>query len=178
MSGDPAEGERRRRVGYLPGELRLDDRSTGRQLLDHWARLRGGIDPDYRAALTDRLGLDPTRAVRELSTGNRRKVGLIGAFMSRPDLLILDEPTKGLDPLVQAEFLQMVREVNAAGTTVFLSSHDLGEVQRVADRAAVLRQGRLVADDSIENLRHAARQRFEAYFDGPVPSMSSPLVTE
>ncbi|MDQ2839344.1 MAG: AAA family ATPase [Actinomycetota bacterium] len=113
-----------------------------------------------------------------MSTGNRRKVGLIGAFMSRPDLLILDEPTKGLDPLVQAEFLQMVREVNAAGTTVFLSSHDLGEVQRVADRAAVLRQGRLVADDSIENLRHAARQRFEAYFDGPVPSMSSPLVTE
>lgn len=167
---DPADREIRRRVGYLPGELRLDDKATGRQLLDHWARLRGGIDPAYQTSLVDRLGLDPNRPVRELSTGNRRKVGLVGAFMPRPDLLVLDEPTKGLDPLVQAEFLEMVREVNAQGTTVFLSSHDLAEVQRVADRAAVLRRGRLVAEDSIETLRHATRQRFEAYFDEPVPA--------
>ncbi len=169
LGGSPTDPLVRRRVGYLPGELRLDDRTSAGELLDHWARLRGGVEPAYRASLVERLGLDPSRPARQLSTGNRRKVGLVGAFMSRPELLVLDEPTSGLDPLVQAEFLTMVTEVEAAGSTVFLSSHILSEVQHVASQVAVLRRGRLVAQDTVDNLRHAARQHFEAYFDGPVP---------
>jgi ABC-2 type transport system ATP-binding protein len=170
FGGDPGDPVIRRRLGYLPGELRLDERATGQQLLDHWARLRCGVDRGYRAAVVERLGLDPSRPVRQLSSGNRRKIGLVGAFMSQPDLLILDEPSNGLDPLVQAEFLTMVIEARDRGATVFLSSHILSEVQRVADRVAVLREGRLVAENSVEALRHTARQPFHAYFDDQVPA--------
>lgn len=173
LGADPRAGgpELRRRIGYLPGELRLDDRLTVDQTLRSWDRLRGGVsDPDHVDELCERLGLDRSRHTKGLSSGNRRKLGLVGAFMSRPDLLVLDEPTGGVDPLVQATFLELVEETRAEGGTVFLSSHVLSEVQHVADDVVVLREGRVVATGDVGELRRAARQPFSVWFGGPVPA--------
>jgi ABC-2 type transport system ATP-binding protein len=161
----------RARIGYVPGELRLDDRLTVEETLRSWSRLRGGDVADLQRAheLCERFDLQLDRAAKGLSSGNRRKVGLVGAFMSRPELLILDEPTNGLDPLVQAEFQDLVREVVGEGASVFLSSHMLSEVQRVADRVVVIRDGRAVVDGDVDELRHAARQSFTAWFAGEPP---------
>ena len=160
----------RRRIGYLPGELRLDDRLRIDETLRSWAALRGGgIDQRFVAELCDRLDVDPTRPTRTLSSGNRRKVGLVGAFMARPELLILDEPTAGVDPLIQAEFIAMVDEVRADGRTVFLSSHMLSEVQRVADHVIVIRAGKQVASGTLDDLRQQARQPFTVWFGGSAP---------
>jgi ABC-2 type transport system ATP-binding protein len=172
LGEDPrtARPELRRRIGYLPGELRLDERLRVDETLRSWDRLRGGgVDHAYVAELCERLALDPSRETRGLSSGNRRKVGLVGAFMARPELLVLDEPTSGIDPLVQAEFQRLVAEVRDEGRTVFLSSHVLSEVQRLADAVIVLRAGRVVATGSVEELRHAARQPFSVWFDGEPP---------
>jgi ABC-2 type transport system ATP-binding protein len=162
--------EVRRRVGFLPGDLALYPKLRGREVLDFLAALRGGVDRVYRDALIDRFDADVERPVRELSTGNRQKLGLVQAFMHRPELLILDEPIAGLDPLVQRSFHELLREVSAAGTTVLLSSHTLSEVERVTDRLAILRRGRLVVVDSIENLRRVATRRLEIEFESPLPS--------
>jgi ABC-2 type transport system ATP-binding protein len=160
----------RRRIGYLPGELRLDERLTVEETFRSWARLRGGgVDPAYVSQLCARLDLDPTRHTKGLSSGNRRKVGLVGALMARPELLVLDEPTGGLDPLVQAEFQQLVEEARDDGRTVFLSSHILSEVQRIADVVVVIREGRQVASGAVDDLRRAARQPFTAWFEGEPP---------
>ena len=160
----------RRRIGYLPGELRLDDRLRVDETLRSWAKLRGGnIDEDYVRNLCDRLDLDISRQTRGLSSGNRRKVGLVGAFMARPELLVLDEPTAGVDPLVQATFLELVGEARDDGSTVFLSSHVLSEVQQIADEAIVIRSGKVVATGRIEELRKTARQPFTAWFAGSPP---------
>lgn len=161
----------RRRIGYLPGELRLDERLTVEETLRSWSRLRGGdLDPAYVDELCERLGLDRSRHTKGLSSGNRRKVGLVGAFMSRPELLVLDEPTAGVDPLVQATFVELVEEARDEGRTVFLSSHVLSEVQHVADDVVVLREGRVVATGDVDELRRAARQPFSVWFGGPVPA--------
>lgn len=159
----------RGRIGYLPGELRLDDRLRVDETLRFWSKLRGGVDPDHVAGLCARLDLDTARPNRDLSSGNRRKVGLVGAFMSRPELLVLDEPTAGLDPLVQAEFAELVDEARADGATVFLSSHVLTEVQRIADHVVVLRQGKTVASGALADLGGRAMQPFTIDFDGPAP---------
>ena len=160
----------RSRVAYMPGELRLPERQTGHQLVAAIARLRGGLDDGRKRELAERLGLDLSRRVRDLSSGNRRKVGLLLAFLSNAELLVLDEPTNGLDPLMQHEFLRMVREAREAGTTIFLSSHVLSEVQRAADRVAVLRSGRVVALGTVDQLRGRARQRVEIWFRGEPPT--------
>jgi ABC-2 type transport system ATP-binding protein len=160
--------EIRRRVGFLPGDLALYPKQTGRAVLDYLADLRGGVDPRARDSLAERLNADLDRPVHELSTGNRQKLGLIQAFMHEPELLILDEPIAGLDPLVQQSFHAMLGEVSAQGRTVFLSSHTLSEVDRVAHRVAILREGRLVVVDSLENLRKVAVQRLEIEFSAPV----------
>lgn len=161
--------ELRRRIGYLPGELRLDDRLTVAETLQSWSTVRGGVDDAYTAELCERLALDRQRDVRGLSTGNRRKVGLVGAFMARPALLVLDEPTAGVDPFVQAEVHRLVEEARDEGRTVFLSSHVLSEVQRMADEVIVLRRGRVVATGDVDELRQGARQEFTAWFAGPPP---------
>ena len=122
-----------------------------------------------RDALAERFDAELGRRMRELSTGNRQKLGLIQAFMHEPELLILDEPIAGLDPLVQQSFHALLREVAAQGRTVFLSSHTLSEVERVADRVAMLRRGRLVVVDSLESLREVAVQRLEIEFGGDAP---------
>lgn len=131
--------EVRRRVGYLPGKLALYDRLTGREVLTYLGHLRDGVDWAHADSLARRLDLDLNRPIGALSRGNKQKVGLVQALMHRPELLILDEPTGGLDPLVQREFHRLVREASGEGRTVFLSSHVLGEVERVADRVGIIR---------------------------------------
>jgi ABC-2 type transport system ATP-binding protein len=160
--------EIRRRVGFLPGDLALYPKLTGRANLDYLAQLRGGVDLRVRDALADRFAAELDRPVRHLSTGNRQKLGLIQAFMHEPEVLILDEPIAGLDPLVQRSFHALLGEVSAGGATVFLSSHTLSEVERVTGRLAILREGRLVVVDSLENLRKIAVQRLEIEFAEPV----------
>src|SRR5215475_2747632 len=157
-----------RRVGYLPGDLELYPRLTGRQHIDWFARSRGSVDDSSTQRLLERFAVVADRPVRELSKGNRQKIGLVLAFMHKPELLVLDEPTSGLDPLMQHEFENLLRETAGEGRTVFLSSHELDEVQRVADRVAIIREGRLVAEDTVEGLRRAAPQKMEVRFARPV----------
>jgi ABC-2 type transport system ATP-binding protein len=161
--------EIRHRLGYLPGDLRLYERLTGEQMLAYFASLRGMTGLGDAPALIERFDLDPSRPIRTLSRGNRQKVGLVQAFMHRPALLVLDEPTVWLDPLMQESVSELVREVVADGRTVFLSSHDLPEVQRVADRVAVIREGRLALIETVDALRARAFSRVEATFGAAPP---------
>jgi ABC-2 type transport system ATP-binding protein len=158
----------RARIGYLPGELTMSGRSTAGELLAHLARVRGGRGADRIRPLAERLTLDLDKPIRGLSKGNKQKVGVVQAFMHRPELLILDEPTSGLDPLLQHEFLSLVREARGDGATVFMSSHVLSEVELVAGRVAIVRQGRIVDLDDVATLRHHAGQQVEFTFAEPV----------
>jgi len=159
--------EIRRHIGYVPGDLAMYPNLTGRDTLTYFANLRGGVDWSYVDRLAERLDADLTKKVGDLSSGNRQKVGLIQAFMSRPEVLIMDEPSSGLDPLVQREFQTMMREVAAAGNTVFLSSHTLSEVQRVASRVGIIRHGKLIAVEAVASLRSKAIRKVDLYFDAP-----------
>ena len=138
------------------------------------------VDPAYRRERCERLDLDPRRPMRTYSRGNKQKVGLIAAFMRRPDLLILDEPTTGLDPLIQQHVLDLVREARAEGRTVFLSSHVLPEVQAVCDRAGIIRAGQIVATERVDQLIHSRLQRLNIRFERLPPSgaLDLPGVTE
>jgi ABC-2 type transport system ATP-binding protein len=164
LGHDPRQGgvELRRRIGFLPGELRLEGRVTGRALLKHYAEISGPVAPGVVDRLAERLDLDLSRQVRKLSKGNKQKLGVVQAFMHQPDLLVLDEPTSGLDPLVQQEFLTMVREAKNNGQTVFLSSHVLSEIQQAADSVAILRAGRVVTVSDVDTLRATALRRVNA----------------
>lgn len=153
-----------RRVGYLPGDLSLPPDMTAGGYLAFLQRLRGHRDPALSDELVERFGLDPTRRIRELSTGNRRKVGLVQALMSRPELVLLDEPTAGLDPLVQHDLHDLLRSLAHEGTTVLLSSHTLSEVERLADRVGIIRDGRLVTVDEVVQLKHRVSQRIDVEF--------------
>lgn len=146
----------RRRIGYLPGDLVLEGRVSGARLLQHYADISGPVRDGRIEELADRLKLDLDRPVRKLSKGNKQKLGVIQAFMHEPELLVLDEPTSGLDPLMQQEFLGLVREASDAGQTVFLSSHVISEIQQAADEVAILRDGRIVTIASVEELRTSA----------------------
>lgn len=160
--------EIRRHVGFLPGDLALYPKLTGRAMLEFLAQIRGGLDASAYESLAERFDAELDRPIRELSTGNRQKLGLIQAFMHDPDVVILDEPIAGLDPLVQERFHALLTEASARGRTVFLSSHTLSEVERVTHRVAILRRGRLAVVDSIEHLRRFAVQRLEIEFAAPV----------
>ncbi|NLH08240.1 MAG: ABC transporter ATP-binding protein [Chloroflexi bacterium] len=160
----------RRRLGNLPGELALYPNLTGEQLLRYLANLRGGVDWRYVETIADRLDADLSRPIRAYSHGNKQKIGLIQAFMHRPDLLILDEPTTGLDPLVQQAFYELIDEARANGQTVFLSSHILPEVERGCDRVGIIREGRLVTVEHIADLKARALRRLEIAFEQPVPA--------
>jgi ABC-2 type transport system ATP-binding protein len=156
------------RIGYVPGDLDLWEKLTGRQTLTYLAGLRGGAGEERIEPLAKRLGLELDRRVRDLSKGNREKVGLIQAFMHEPELIVLDEPTSGLDPMVQHEVFAMIDEVRARGTTIFFSSHYLNEVERIADRVALIREGRIIALDTLARLKQGTRRRVELSFREPV----------
>ena len=157
------------RTGILPGDLALYPKLTGEENLRYLANLRGGVDWTFVRQLAERLEADLSRQVKAYSSGNRQKIGLIQAFMHRPELLILDEPTNGLDPLIQQEFYAMVREAIQSGQTVFLSSHNLPEVERVCDRVGIIREGKLVAVEQVATLKAKALRQIEIVFDGAAP---------
>jgi ABC-2 type transport system ATP-binding protein len=164
--------EARARLGYLPGEMGIYSDMTGRQVLDFLARLkRRNIDQKYRRELQDRLALssaDLARRLREYSTGMKQKLGLIQAFQDDAELLILDEPTEGLDPLMQEAFYELLADVKAKGRTVFMSSHVLSEVERVCDRVGLLRRGELVLLSPVEEIRNLAARRVRVIFSEDV----------
>ncbi|MGW5669833.1 ABC transporter ATP-binding protein [Micromonospora sp. NPDC003776] len=157
-----------RRIGYLAGDFVVDGRQRAGECLTFLGNLRGGVPTARIVELADRLDLDLTARIRSLSKGNRQKVGLLQAFMHRPELLILDEPTSGLDPLVQQTFLELVAEARRDGRTVFMSSHIMSEVEAVADRVAIIREGRLVALDTVADLRSRSQLRVRLTFAEPV----------
>jgi ABC-2 type transport system ATP-binding protein len=154
----------RRRIGYLPGDLRVDPALTGAELFSWYGHLRGGVDGRRLDELLERLDLDPGRPFGALSKGNRQKVGLVQAFQNDPDVLILDEPTSGLDPLVQREFMRLLREATDRGAAVLFSSHILPAVERIASRIAIIRRGELVSVSTVEELLDRARRRLELRF--------------
>jgi beta-exotoxin I transport system ATP-binding protein len=163
--------EVRRHAGYLPGELKLPERSAAGSHLGYLARLRGGVDPAAIAALADRLELDGSRRIGDLSKGNKQKVGVVAAFMHDPDVLILDEPTSGLDPIRQQTVLDLIRERAASGRTVFLSSHELDQVEHVAGRVGIVRDGRLIAVEDMASLKTRALRRVEVRLAHAAPGL-------
>jgi ABC-2 type transport system ATP-binding protein len=156
----------RRLTGYLPGELKLPSRSTALGFLSYLGALRGGVERRTILELAERLQLEHGRRIGDLSKGNKQKVGVVAAFMHDPELLILDEPTSGLDPLRQHDVLELVHERAAAGRTIFISSHELDQVEQVAERVGIVRAGRLVAMESIATLRQRALRRVEVRLAG------------
>ena len=158
----------RSRIGYLPGELVLPPKRQAGEYLAHLAKLRGGAGADAIEPIAKRFGLDLNKRIKSLSKGNKQKVGVVQALMHRPELLILDEPTSGLDPLLQQEFLDMVREAKADGATVFMSSHVLSEVEEIAGRVGIIRSGLMVDVAEIGELRRRAGQVVEFRFATPV----------
>jgi ABC-2 type transport system ATP-binding protein len=157
-----------RRVGYLPGDLSMYEMMTAREMLFYFASLRSVDTTANVALLAGRLELDLDRKIGSYSSGNRQKVGIIQAFMHEPELLILDEPSTGLDPLMQQEFYRMIDEVRDDGRTVFLSSHILPEVERTADRVGIVRRSRLVAVETVDELKAKARRHFQFVFADPI----------
>ena len=161
--------EIRRRTAYLPGDVALYERITGRQLLTYFANLSGGVDWNHVERLSERLACQLDQQIRSLSRGNRQKIGLVQAFMHRSELIIMDEPSSGLDPLMQQEFYAIIEEVKAEGRTILLSSHIMPEVERVCDRVGIIRRGELVRVEDVETLKERAFHQLELHFSRPVP---------
>ena len=157
----------RRRIGYLPGDFLVDGRQTSFELLSYLGNLRGGVPAHRIEGLAQRLELDLGQRIKTLSKGNRQKIGLIQAVMHDPELLVLDEPTSGLDPFLQHEFAALAKEATADGRTVFMSSHVMSEVQQTADRVGIIRDGRLVTVESVEDLRERSVRTVSIQFDEP-----------
>ena len=168
---DPVRAHRR--VAYVAGEPFLWPALTSAETFELLANLRGGTDAAYRDVLVERFQLDTSKRVRALSKGNRQKIQLIAAFSARPDLLILDEPTAGLDPLMEVAFRDTVTEAKERGQTVFLSSHILSEVEALCDRIGILRAGRLVDEGSMRELRHLAEQTIDVTFEDSPPELGA-----
>jgi len=164
--------EAHRRLAYVPGEATLWPSLTGAETLHLLGRIQGSVDTAYRDALLERFDFDPTKKVRTYSKGNRQKLILIAALMTRADVLLLDEPTAGLDPLMERAFRDCVQESRGRGQTVFLSSHILSEVEALCDRIAILRAGHLVEVGTLEQMRHLSALQVEAEFDGTIPDLT------
>jgi ABC-2 type transport system ATP-binding protein len=141
----------KRRVGYLAGDVALYPKVTGAELLNYLARLSGGIDAGYRRTLEKRFEAETNKPIGTLSKGNRQKIGILQAFMHNPDVLILDEPTSGLDPLMQEAFYETVREARTRGAAVLMSSHNLAEAQGLCDRIGIIKHGKLIHEQAIQN---------------------------
>ena len=164
--------EAHRRLAYVPGETSLWPGLTGEETLHLLGRVHGSVDPAYRDVLVERFALDPSKKVRAYSKGNRQKLMLIAAFMCRPDLLVLDEPTNGLDPLMEVAFRECVSEARGEGQSVFLSSHILSEVEALCDRVGILRAGELVEIGTLSEMRHLSALSVDATFDGEPPDLT------
>jgi ABC-2 type transport system ATP-binding protein len=160
----------RMRTGFLPGEFTFDEQVCGEELLDLFADLRGVEDRAYGRGLAQRFDADLRRPLGELSRGNRQKIGLVQALVHRPAVVVMDEPTAGLDPLMQEEFARLVEELRDEGTTVFLSSHNLAEVERMCDRVGILRDGRLAAVESVADITGRALRHVRLRFAGAAPA--------
>jgi polyether ionophore transport system ATP-binding protein len=173
LGGDPwsEATELHRRLAYVPGDVSLWPNFTGGEVIDLLGRLRGGLDPARRASLLERFELDPTIKARAYSKGNRQKVALIAALASDVELLLLDEPTAGLDPLMEAAFRACIEEEREGGRTVLLSSHILSEVEALCDRVTIIRQGRTVESGSLADLRHLTRTSIAAELAGPAEGL-------
>jgi ABC-2 type transport system ATP-binding protein len=171
-----------RRLAYVPGDVTLWPGLTGGEIIALLGRLRGGLDPKRRQALTERFQLDPAKKARAYSKGNRQKVALIAALASDAELLLLDEPTAGLDPLMEATFRDCITEERQAGRTVLLSSHILAEAEALSDRVTIIRAGRTVETGTLAEMRHLTRDLVDAELAGPVRLDGLPgvhdLVTE
>lgn len=161
-----------RSVSHVPGDVSLWPQLTGAETLELLGNVSGHVDLEYRDELVERFNLDLGKRVRAYSKGNRQKVALVAAFMTRPEVLLLDEPTAGLDPLMEAEFQALAREASQRGQTVFLSSHILDEVEDLCSRVAILRSGRLVEVAVLEALRDITTTVLEATLEGPVPDFA------
>jgi len=168
---DPVEAHKR--VAYVPGDVSLWPALTGAETLHLLGRVHGSVDIEYRDALIERFDFDPGKKVRAYSKGNRQKLILIAGLMTRADLLLLDEPTAGLDPLMERVFRDCLTEAHERGQTVFLSSHILSEVEATCDRVAILRAGELVEVGTLAQMRHLSAVHVEAQMDGQVPDLSS-----
>jgi len=164
--------EAHRHLAFVPGEANLWPSLNGAETLRLLGRVQGQVDEAYRDELVVRFDLDPTKKVRAYSKGNRQKLVLIAALMVRPDLLVLDEPTTGLDPLMEQAFRRCIHEARDRGQTVFLSSHIMSEVEALCDRVGILRDGRLVEMGTLGQMRHLSALTMEATFDGPIPDLS------
>ncbi|OJY39406.1 ABC transporter ATP-binding protein [Pseudonocardia sp. 73-21] len=161
-----------RRLAYVPGEVALWPNLTGGEVIDLLGRLRGGLHPRRRTELLDRFDLDPTQRCRSYSRGNRQKVALVAALASEVDLLLLDEPTAGLDPLMEEEFRRCIGQHRRAGRTVVLSSHILSEVEALCDRVSIISAGRTVESGTLAGLRHLTRTEVVAELAGDAPDLS------
>jgi ABC-2 type transport system ATP-binding protein len=157
-----------RRLAYVPGDVTLWPALTGGEIIDLLGRLRGGLDARRRKTLTERFDLDTAKKARAYSRGNRQKVALIGALASGAELLLLDEPTAGLDPLMEAAFRECVSELRDDGRTVLLSSHILAEAEALADRVTIIRDGRAVETGALADMRHLGRISVESELAAPV----------
>jgi ABC-2 type transport system ATP-binding protein len=175
LGGDPWRDavSLHKRLAYVPGDVELWPNLTGGEAIDVFARLRGAVNPGRRDELIERFDLDPTKKARTYSKGNRQKVALIAALASDAELFLLDEPTAGLDPLMEVVFQDVVAEVKARGGTVLLSSHILAQVEKLADRVSIIRAGRVVQTGSLTELRHLTRTTIEAVTERPVSDLNS-----
>ncbi|MFR9724477.1 ATP-binding cassette domain-containing protein [Streptomyces sp. MS19] len=160
-----------RRLAYVPGDVELWPNLTGGEAIDLLGRLRGGLDRARRDALVERFGLDPGKKGRTYSKGNRQKVAIVAALASDAELLLLDEPTAGLDPLMEVVFQDVITEAKAAGRTVLLSSHILAQVEKLCDRVSIVRLGRTVQSGTLQDLRHLTRTTVEAETERPADGL-------
>ncbi|TDC54036.1 ABC transporter ATP-binding protein [Actinomadura sp. KC345] len=174
LGGDPWKDAVRlhRRIAYVPGDVDLWPNLTGGQAIDMLSRLRGGLDRARRDDLCDRFDLDTSKKGRTYSKGNRQKVALVAALASDTELLILDEPTAGLDPLMEAVFQECIVEAKAAGRTVLLSSHILAQVEKLCDRVSIIRLGKVVESGELGRMRHLTRTTIEAETGRPATGLS------
>ncbi|TVR32616.1 MAG: ABC transporter ATP-binding protein [Nitriliruptor sp.] len=165
--------EAHRRLAYIPGEFHVWPQLTGAQILDLLGSVSGGYEAALRDELVDRFNFDPSKKGRSYSKGNRQKIAVIAALMTRAPLLVMDEPSSGLDPLMEATFQDCLREAKARGQTILLSSHILSEVEAVCDRVAVLRQGALIEHGTLADLRHLHAHTVEATYEGDPPDLAN-----
>jgi ABC-2 type transport system ATP-binding protein len=175
LGGDPWRDavSLHRRLAYVPGDVVLWPNLTGGEVIDLFGRLRGGLDPARRDELIERFDLDPRKKARTYSKGNRQKVAIVSALASDAELFLLDEPTAGLDPLMEVVFQDVIRHLRAEGRTVLLSSHILAQVEKLADRISIIRLGKIVESGSLEEMRHLTRTTIEARTSRPVTGLDS-----